>query len=81
ADLKGKTLGVPYVSTSHFHALVALQQAGPEPRDVKVVNLRPQELSAAGDRGDVDAAFIWDPVLAKVTKTGTVLTTSGKIAA
>ncbi|MFX8211292.1 ABC transporter substrate-binding protein, partial [Acinetobacter baumannii] len=56
ADLKGKTLGVPYVSTSHFHALVALQQAGLEPRDVKVVNLRPQELSAAWDRGDVDAA-------------------------
>ena len=81
ADLKGKTLGVPYVSTSHFHALVALQQAGLEPRDVKVVNLRPQELSAAWDRGDVDAAFIWDPVLAKVKKNGTVLTTSGKIAA
>lgn len=81
ADLRGKTLGVPYVSTSHFHALVALQQAGLEPRDVKVVNLRPQELSAAWDRGDVDAAFIWDPVLAKVKKTGTVLTTSGKIAA
>jgi len=28
AQLKGKRLGVPFVSTSHFHALLALKQAG-----------------------------------------------------
>ncbi|MFP3563994.1 taurine ABC transporter substrate-binding protein [Paraburkholderia sp. SIMBA_030] len=80
AGLKGKKIGVPFVSTSHFHTLVALQNAGVNPSDVKVVNLRPPELAAAWERGDIDATYIWDPVLAKVKKNGKVLITSGQVA-
>ena len=80
AALKGKKIGVPFVSTSHFHALVALQAAGVNPNDVKIVNLRPPEVAAAWARGDIDATYIWDPVLAKVKQSGTVLTTSGQVA-
>jgi taurine transport system substrate-binding protein len=71
---------VPFVSTSHFHTLVALQAAGVNPNDVKIVNLRPPEVAAARARGDIDATYIWDPVLAKVKQSGTVLTTSGQVA-
>ena len=81
ADLKGKKIGIPYVSTSHFHALVALQAAGLNAKDVKILNLRPPEILAAWERGDIDAAFVWDPVLARIKQTGQVLTTSGEIAA
>ena len=81
ADLKGKKLGVPFVSTSHFHTLVALQAAGVDPATVKILNLRPPEIAAAWDRGDIDATYVWDPVLAKVKHNGTVLTTSGQVAA
>ena len=81
ADLKGKKIGIPYVSTSHFHALVALQAAGLNAKDVKILNLRPPEILAAWERGDIDAAFVWDPVLAKIKQSGQVLTTSGEIAA
>ena len=80
AQLKGKRLGVPFVSTSHFHALLALKQAGLNPSDVKVINMRPAEIAAAWERGDIDAAYVWNPVLDRVEKSGTVLTTSGKIA-
>ena len=80
ADLKGKKLGLPFVSTSHFHALVALQNAGVDPSSVKILNLRPPEVAAAWERGDIDATYIWDPVLAKVKKNGKVLTTSGEVA-
>ncbi|RQH04674.1 taurine ABC transporter substrate-binding protein [Paraburkholderia dinghuensis] len=80
AALKGKTIGVPYVSTSHFHTLVALEQAGVNPADVKIVNLRPPEVAAAWQRGDIDATYIWDPVLAKVKQNGRVLITSGQVA-
>ncbi|TKC89544.1 taurine ABC transporter substrate-binding protein [Trinickia terrae] len=80
AGLKGRKIGVPYVSTSHFHTLVALQSAGVNPSDVKIVNLRPADVAAAWDRGDIDATYIWDPVLAKVKKNGRVLITSGEIA-
>ena len=79
ADLKGKKVGTPFVSTSHFQLLYALQQAGLKPGDVQVLNMRPPEIAAAWGRGDIDATFIWDPVLTTVKKTGKVLTTSGDI--
>lgn len=81
ADLKGKKIGLPYVSTTHFHALVALQDAGVDPKSVKILNLRPPEILAAWERGDIDATFVWDPVLAKAKQGGKVLITSGQIAA
>jgi taurine transport system substrate-binding protein len=80
ADLKGHKIGLPFVSTSHFHALVALQNAGVDPSTVKILNLRPPEVAAAWERGDIDATYIWDPVLAKVKKNGKVLITSGEVA-
>jgi taurine transport system substrate-binding protein len=80
ADLKGKKIGLPFVSTSHFHTLVALQHAGVDPSTVKILNLRPPEVAAAWERGDIDATYIWDPVLAKVKKNGKVLITSGEVA-
>jgi taurine transport system substrate-binding protein len=79
ADLKGKKVGTPFVSTSHFQLLYALQKAGLKASDVQVLNMRPPEIAAAWARGDLDATFIWDPVLSTVKKTGKVLTTSGDI--
>lgn len=81
ADLKGKKIGLPFVSTTHFHALVALQDAGIDPKSVQVLNLRPPEILAAWERGDIDATFVWDPVLAKAKQSGKVIVTSGQIAA
>jgi taurine transport system substrate-binding protein len=79
ADLKGKKVGTPFVSTSHFQLLYALQKAGLKPGDVQVLNMRPPEIAAAWGRGDIDATFIWDPVLSQVKKNGKVLMTSGDI--
>ncbi|HKE38573.1 MAG TPA: taurine ABC transporter substrate-binding protein [Casimicrobiaceae bacterium] len=79
ADLKGKKVGTPFVSTSHFQLLYALQKAGLKAADVQVLNMRPPEIAAAWGRGDIDATFIWDPVLSQVKKNGKVLTTSGDI--
>ena len=79
ADLKGKKVGTPFVFTLHFQLLYAMQQAGLKPADVQVLNMRPPEIAAAWGRGDIDATFIWDPVLSNVKKTGKVLMTSGDI--
>jgi taurine transport system substrate-binding protein len=79
ADLKGKKIGTPFVSTSHFQLLYALQQAGIKASDAQVLNMRPPEIAAAWGRGDIDATFIWDPVLSTVKKNGKVLMTSGDI--
>jgi taurine transport system substrate-binding protein len=79
ADLKGKKIGVPFTSTTHFHTLVALESAKVNPSDVRIMNMRPPEIAAAWERGDIDATFVWDPVLAKVKSNGTVLISSGQI--
>jgi len=78
-DLKGKTLGVPFVSTTHFHTLFALEQFGLSDKDLKVLNMQPNAISAAWIRGDIDAAFIWDPVLSKIKQNGKVLLSSGDL--
>lgn len=78
-DLKGKKVATPFVSTSHYQLLVGLKLAGLNARDVNIVNLRPQEISAAWERGDIDATFIWDPVLTKAKTNGKVIATSASI--
>jgi taurine transport system substrate-binding protein len=81
ADLKGKKVALPFNSTTHFHLMVALEQAKINPADVQVLNMRPPEVRAAWQRGDIDATFIWDPVLSEAKKDGTVILSSGKISA
>jgi len=78
-DLKGKKIGVPYVSTTHFHTLFALEQFGIKPNEVKLLNMQPNAIAAAWERGDIDGAFVWDPALSRIKKTGKVLITSGDL--
>ncbi len=80
ADLKGKKVATPFVSTSHYQLLAALQGAGVSPKDVKILNMRPPEIVAAWERGDIDATFVWDPALLRVKETGKVLISSSDIA-
>lgn len=79
-DLKGKKLGVPFVSTTHFHTLFALEVNKISPKEVKLLNMQPNAIAAAWERGDIDAAFVWDPALGRIKKTGKVLLTSGDLA-
>ena len=58
---------------------MALDHAKVNPNDVQILNVRPPEIAAAWERGDIDATFIWDPVLSKVKKNGKVLISSGQI--
>ena len=78
-DLKGKTIAVPFVSTAHYSLLSALKHWVIEDSQVKIVNLRPPEISAAWERGDIDAAYVWEPALSKAAETGKVLTDSKQV--
>ena len=40
ADLKGKKVAMPFNSTTHFHMMVALEQAKINPADVQILNMR-----------------------------------------
>ena len=59
--------------------MVDMKLEGVDPRTVEVMNMRPPEIAAAWERGDIDATFIWDPVLSKIKGNGKVLATSGSI--
>ena len=76
-DLVGKIVAAPFASTTHFHLLFALEQFGIDPRDVTIRDLQPPEIIEAWLAGEIDAAFIWDPALGQIKKTGRVLITSG----
>ena len=80
-DLKGKKVATPFVSTAHYQLMVALKLDGVDPKSVNVMNMRPPEIAAAWERGDIDAAFIWDPVLSKIKGNGKAIATSGSIGA
>jgi taurine transport system substrate-binding protein len=78
-DLKGKKIATPFVSTSHYQLMVDMKLEGVDPKSVNVMNMRPPEIAAAWERGDIDGAFIWDPVLSKIKTNGKVIATSGTI--
>jgi taurine transport system substrate-binding protein len=78
-DLVGKTVAVPFVSTTHYSLLAALKHWGVDASKVKIVNLRAAEIPAAWTRGDIDAAYVWDPALGAIKPTGKVLVTSTEV--
>ncbi len=80
-DLEGKKLGVPFVSTTHFHTMFALEHHGVDPSEVEILNMQPPQIAAAWERGDIDAAFVWDPALGQIKQSGEVLITSGELSA
>lgn len=79
-DLVGKKIAVPFVSTTHYSLLAALKHWNIDPKAVQILNLRPTEIAAAWQRGDIDAAYVWDPVLGKAKESGKVLTDSAQVA-
>jgi taurine transport system substrate-binding protein len=78
--LKGKTVAVPFGSTAHYSLLNALKLEGVNPADVKILDLQPPDIFAAWQRGDIDAAYVWQPTLGKLLADGHILTDSAILA-
>lgn len=81
AELRGKKIAAPLASTTHYSLLAALEDAGLKEGDVTIVDLEPQDIQAAWTRGDIDAAYVWTPVLGELQKDGRTLVTSKELAA
>ncbi|MBV4416046.1 taurine ABC transporter substrate-binding protein [Clostridium tyrobutyricum] len=65
-DLKGKKVAVPFGSTAHYSLLNALKAENVSVNDVTVLDMQPQDIYAAWQRGEIDAAYVWEPTLAKL---------------
>jgi taurine transport system substrate-binding protein len=70
SDLIGKKVATPFGSTSHFRLLGFLKTNGLTQRQVTVLDLRPDALVAAWQRGDIDAAYVWAPAKSKILAAG-----------
>lgn len=78
-DLKGKKVATPFASTAHYSLLNALKQEGIKESDVKLLDMEPDDINAAWKRGDIDAAYVWYPVLNNLLKDGKIITGSDKL--
>lgn len=82
SDLAGRRVAAPFGATTHYHLMVALELAGLDPGELTIMDMTPQDMRAAWQRGDIDAGFVWEPTLAAMLELdGRVLITSGEIAA
>lgn len=79
-DLAGKKVAVPFSSTAHYSLLNALKLEGVTLSDVSILDMQPNDIFAAWERGNIDAAYVWNPVLGKLLADGKVLTDSGRLA-
>ena len=79
-ELRGKRIATPFASTAHYSLLAALAQNKLSPSDVQLVDLQPQAILAAWERGDIDAAYTWLPTLDDLRKSGKDLITSRQLA-
>ncbi|MFC6014571.1 ABC transporter substrate-binding protein [Nocardia lasii] len=81
SGLVGKKVATPFGSTSHYSLLAALDKAGLTDK-VDLINLAPDAIPGAWQGNQIDAAWVWDPTLSKLTEAGgTVLTSSAETAA
>lgn len=78
-DLVGQRIAVPFASTAHYVLLNVLKEAGIE-EDVQLLDMQTAEIVAAWERGDVQAAYSWQPTLSQLLKSGSTLTDSRKMA-
>ncbi|KOV85555.1 glycine/betaine ABC transporter substrate-binding protein [Nocardia sp. NRRL S-836] len=81
SELAGRKVAAPFSSTAHYSLLAALELAGVPAGSVTLVDLEPQNIQAAWQRGDIDGAYVWTPVLSVLQQDGVTLTDSAKLAA
>jgi aliphatic sulfonates family ABC transporter substrate-binding protein len=61
ADLKGKKIAFTAGTGSEVYTVALLKKAGLSKADVKLTNLRPQDMLPALSAGDIDAYNTWEP--------------------
>ena len=81
-DLRGKKIGVPFGSTTHFAFLSLLKQEKINENEIDIIDMQPSNMIAAWQRGDIDGGYVWYPHLQQLIDDGAkTLITSGDLAA
>lgn len=78
-DLKGKKIATTFASTSHYSLLQILKEHKIKD-EVELLDMQTVDIVAAWERGDIDAAYTWQPSLGEILKEGEMLISSEEIA-
>jgi NitT/TauT family transport system substrate-binding protein len=70
AGLRGKRVGAEIGTLTHFVLLRALQRANVAEGEVTIVNVAMDGALEALNKGDVDAASLWEPFLSRAERAG-----------
>lgn len=79
-ELKGKKVATAFTSTAHYSLLRALALNGVSETELTLLDMQMPDIYAAWQRGDIDAAYVWDPTLSKLLEDGNTLVTSEELA-
>ncbi len=77
-DLEGKKVAAPFGSTTHYELLKALTMENVDISKVQILDMAPAEAVAAFMRGNIDAAYIWEPSLGEMVKAGAHIVLTSK---
>ena len=78
-DLAGKSIATTFASTSHYSLLQVLNEAGIADQ-VQLLDMQTVDIVAAWERGDIDAAYTWQPSLGSLLENGDMLVSSEQVA-
>lgn len=79
-DLAGMTVATTFASTAHYSLLQVLNDAGIADQ-VQLLDMKTVDIVAAWERGDIDAAYTWQPSLGHLLEDGDILISSEQAAA
>jgi sulfonate transport system substrate-binding protein len=71
-DLKGKKVAVVKGSYAHHLLVLVLQKGGLTTSDIQFINLSQADIVTSIQKGDIDAAAVWEPVITKLESQGAV---------
>lgn len=80
-ELVGKKVATPFSTTTHYSLLKALELNGISEKDITLLDMQMPEVYAAWQRGDIDAAYAWEPTLSNLLKDGRSILSSKDMAA
>lgn len=80
-DLRGKRVAAAFTSTAHYSLLNALRLHGIGEQDITLLDMQQPDIIAAWERGDLDAAYVWEPGVSELLRNGRSVITSEELAA
>lgn len=79
-DLVGKNVATAFSTTTHYSLQKALELNSISEKDLTMYDMQMADIYAAWSRGDIDAAYAWEPTLGMLMEEGQVILSSQELA-